>query len=84
MRARNLRGRRPPPSHQPAMAAADESRLASDAFAFLLNIASSVLIVFVNKMLMDPRIGYKFTFGARLPPSAACPTPPLRVLGGGG
>lgn len=37
--------------------------LASDASAWFGNVATSVLIVFVNKVLMDPRTGYKFQFG---------------------
>lgn len=37
--------------------------VASDAAAWLGNVSSSVLIVFVNKLLMDPRTGYKFQFG---------------------
>lgn len=27
------------------------------------NVSTSVLIVFVNKVLMDPKMGYKFVFG---------------------
>ena len=37
--------------------------LAYDVSAWLGNVSTSVLIVFVNKVLMDPRRGYKFTFG---------------------
>lgn len=37
--------------------------VASDAAAWVGNVSSSVLIVFVNKLLMDPRTGYKFQFG---------------------
>lgn len=34
-----------------------------DALAWLLNVSTSVLIVFVNKLLMDAKQGYAFTFG---------------------
>lgn len=37
--------------------------VAYDAFAWLGNVATSVLIVFVNKVLMDPKKGFKFQFG---------------------
>jgi hypothetical protein len=36
---------------------------AFDAFAWFLNVSTSVLIVFVNKLLMDAKHGYAFTFG---------------------
>lgn len=39
--------------------------MAYDAFAWLGNVATSVLIVFVNKVLMDPKKGYKFQFGEK-------------------
>jgi len=38
-----------------------------NAVAFTMNVATSVFIVFVNKMLMDPNKGYKFVFGAWWP-----------------
>lgn len=47
----------------PTSGAAGE-RTTYDALAWFLNISTSVLIVFVNKVLMDPRRGYGFTFGA--------------------
>lgn len=37
--------------------------MATDVFAWFLNVSTSVLIVFVNKVLMDPKMGYKFVFG---------------------
>ena len=40
-----------------------ENKLATDVFAWFLNVSTSVLIVFVNKVLMDPKMGYKFVFG---------------------
>jgi hypothetical protein len=36
---------------------------AFDVFAWFLNVSTSVLIVFVNKLLMDAKNGYAFTFG---------------------
>lgn len=44
------------------------NKAASDTFAWFLNVSTSVLIVFVNKLLMDPKFGYKFVFGKK--PSA--------------
>ena len=35
----------------------------SDVAAWALNVSTSVAIVFSNKVLMDPRWGYKFIFG---------------------
>ncbi|MEW5316716.1 MAG: hypothetical protein WDW38_008068 [Sanguina aurantia] len=43
-----------------------ESRMASDLFAWFLNVSTSVLIVFVNKVLMDNSWGYRFTFATTL------------------
>ncbi|KAG2491545.1 hypothetical protein HYH03_010116 [Edaphochlamys debaryana] len=43
-----------------------EEKLAMDVFAWFLNVSTSVLIVFVNKVLMDPRMGYKFVFATTL------------------
>lgn len=40
----------------------DKQRVA-DAGAFALNVTTSVLIVFVNKVLMDDKKGYRFVFG---------------------
>lgn len=37
--------------------------LVFDALAWLGNVSTSVLIVFVNKVLMDPKKGYRFSFG---------------------
>lgn len=37
--------------------------LAGDVFAWALNVVTSVGIVFTNKLLMDPRWGYGFSFG---------------------
>ncbi|KXZ46534.1 hypothetical protein GPECTOR_42g741 [Gonium pectorale] len=37
-----------------------------DVFAWFLNVSTSVLIVFVNKLLMDPKMGYKFVFATTL------------------
>jgi hypothetical protein len=39
------------------------SHAVADTFAWLLNVSSSVLIVFVNKVLLDAH-SYAFTFGA--------------------
>ncbi|KAF8060365.1 URGT2 [Scenedesmus sp. PABB004] len=39
---------------------------AADASAWLLNVGSAVTIVFVNKVLMDSRTGYAFTFACTL------------------
>jgi hypothetical protein len=39
------------------------SNAAASVFAWLLNVSSSVAIVFVNKVLMDQRGKYRFTFG---------------------
>ena len=36
---------------------------ASNTLAWVLNVSSSVLIVFVNKILMDSSFGYKFVYG---------------------
>ncbi|KAG2427131.1 hypothetical protein HXX76_012641 [Chlamydomonas incerta] len=40
--------------------------MATDVFAWFLNVSTSVLIVFVNKVLMDPKMGYKFVFATTL------------------
>ena len=41
----------------------DVKALVMDSVAFSLNISSSVLIIFVNKKLMDPVHGCGFVFG---------------------
>jgi hypothetical protein len=41
----------------------DSSGTAFDALAWFMNVSTSVLIVFVNKLLMDAKHGYAFTFG---------------------
>jgi hypothetical protein len=43
----------------------DGKKLAYDGLAWFLNVSTSVLIVFVNKALMDPKKGYGFKFGER-------------------
>lgn len=40
--------------------------LALDVTAWMMNVSSSVLIVFVNKVLMDPTKGYGFVFATSL------------------
>lgn len=45
------------------MGTADTQKRVADGFAWFLNVSTSVLIVFVNKVLMDPKKGYGFTFG---------------------
>lgn len=34
-----------------------------DGFAWFLNVSTSVVIVFVNKVLLDARTGHGFAFG---------------------
>lgn len=46
--------------------AEDRSAVAYNVFAWFLNVSTSVLIVFVNKLLMDPKKGYAFTFATTL------------------
>lgn len=46
-------------------------KMLADTAAFLANIFSSVLIIFVNKKLMDPKAGYGFMFGESCYPSYA-------------
>ena len=41
----------------------EDRKFVMDVFAWFLNVTSSVLIVFVNKKLMDGKVGYKFVFG---------------------
>jgi hypothetical protein len=56
---------------------ADQQR--QDVMAWAMNVLSSVLIVFVNKLLMDPRSGFGFVFGASTPLEA--PHPDASALG---
>ncbi len=44
-------------------AVAEEKKAMMDVMAMFMNVTTSVLIVFVNKVLLDPKHGYKFTFG---------------------
>lgn len=44
----------------------EQNRVATDVFAWFLNVFTSVLIVFVNKKLMDPKHGYGFVFATSL------------------
>ncbi|WIA29992.1 hypothetical protein OEZ86_000090 [Tetradesmus obliquus] len=44
----------------------DSSGTAFDALAWFMNVSTSVLIVFVNKLLMDAKHGYAFTFATTL------------------
>jgi len=46
--------------------AIQERKRAHDALAWIFNVTSSVLIVFSNKLLMDPKWGYKFVFATTL------------------
>ena len=46
--------------------AAQSSKLALDTAAWASNVASSVFIIFINKILMS-KGGYGFQYGARLP-----------------
>jgi hypothetical protein len=41
----------------------EDRKFVIDVCAWFLNVTTSVLIVFVNKKLMDSRHGYKFVFG---------------------
>jgi hypothetical protein len=49
-----------------------QAQTVADAGAWFFNVATSVLIVFVNKVLMDSKTGYKFTFGKCLWPCEPC------------
>jgi hypothetical protein len=55
-----------------AGAAGSSAAAAVDAAAWWLNVSTSVVIVFVNKLLMDPKRGYGFSFGERERESLAC------------
>ncbi len=44
-------------------AATAASKAGGDALSLFMNVSSSVLIVFVNKSLMDPKWGFGFVFG---------------------
>lgn len=57
------------------MAAEEAQKRAYDAFAWFMNVSTSVLIVFVNKVLMSPSKGYGFTFGEQQPGDWAAPRP---------
>lgn len=46
--------------------------LLADGFAWCLNVSSAVTIVFVNKVLMDPKKGYAFTYGEHTSSCSAC------------
>lgn len=49
---------------EPADAAAARApRVGTDACAWCLNVSTSVLIVFANKVLLDSRTGHGFAFG---------------------
>ena len=39
------------------------AKLLADGGAWFMNVSSSVAIIFVNKVAMDPTWGYKFVFG---------------------
>lgn len=45
---------------------AQDHKVAMDVGAFCMNVSTSVLIVFVNKILMDPNRGHKFVFATTL------------------
>ena len=49
-----------------------QAQTVADAGAWFFNVATSVLIVFVNKVLMDSKTGYKFTFGKCIWPFEPC------------
>lgn len=40
-----------------------DNKTVEDVFAWMFNVSTSVLIVFVNKLLMDKNFGYGFVFG---------------------
>lgn len=42
---------------------AEDKKVVFDSVAWFMNVSTSVLIVFINKVLMDPKKGYNFTFG---------------------
>eukprot|EP00879_Flechtneria_rotunda_P001975 GHRR01002150.1.p1 GENE.GHRR01002150.1~~GHRR01002150.1.p1 ORF type:complete len:375 (+),score=101.36 GHRR01002150.1:344-1468(+) len=44
----------------------ETQNLASNVFAWFMNVSTSVLIVFVNKVLMDPKKGFGFTYATTL------------------
>lgn len=55
-----------PGSHLPGPCSSMEAvqRLhAGDFFAWFLNVSTSVIIVFANKVLLDPKNGHAFAFG---------------------
>ncbi|KAG1664241.1 hypothetical protein FOA52_003494 [Chlamydomonas sp. UWO 241] len=50
----------------PAVRKGERNHAAADVGAWAFNVTSSVLIVFVNKLLMDPRSGFGFVFATTL------------------
>lgn len=54
---------------------AKDRKLVQDTAAFLLNVSSSVMIIFVNKQLMNPA-GYGFRYGEKISalPCSLCAT----------
>jgi hypothetical protein len=44
---------------------------AADVFAWFLNVSTSVIIVFANKVLLDAKSGHGFAFGESTRASAA-------------
>lgn len=64
-----------------AVSSMAESRMASDLFAWFLNVSTSVMIVFVNKVLMDNSWGYRFTFGEMAPSALTTRQPSASSLG---
>lgn len=61
----------------------EDKKAAMDGVAWLMNVGTSVFIVFVNKVLMDPNNGYKFSFGEHAVLSARCTPhtglPPIQI-----
>lgn len=45
---------------------ADKRKRAGDLVAWFSNVGTSVFIVFINKVLMDPKRGYGFVFATQL------------------
>ncbi len=44
-----------------------DKKAVTDVFAWFLNVSTSVVIVFINKVLMDDKKGYRFVFGKLMP-----------------
>lgn len=57
---------RPCKSSTQAMAVMGPSFLSTDLFVWLLNVVSSVGIIAVNKVVMDPSLGWGFTYATTL------------------